>query len=195
MKRLSRFFKLKVESIRDSHAVMLDLEVSKSRRFHQTGCPDVSIHVKRSAQGAALASSRCHVPSVHTSWPHSRLLHYADCVSHVSHFRSAALKLFHKILASDSAHPSLTHLANSIVHGAPVSHGSRRPRHDKCTRLVLPYHPALRGVCSRLRALRLDFVNAGFADMAPNVAWSLGGNSILRTCLHDFNSKIDQGGV
>ena len=34
---------------------------------------DVSIHTKVTAQGAALSSSSRHVPSIHTSWPLSRM--------------------------------------------------------------------------------------------------------------------------
>ena len=130
LKTRSRFFKLKVESINPNSAVMLDLELSKSTRFLATGCPDVAIHVKSTAQGVALASSSCHVPSVHTSWPASRVLHYHTCTSNMAYFRQATSKLFHKIMTSDPAHPSLQFLAECIVHGAPVQVQHRKPRQD-----------------------------------------------------------------
>ena len=148
MKRRSRFFKLKIESISDFSAVMLDLEISKGVRFKKTGCLDIGIHVKSTSQGAALSSKSCHLPSVHESWPISRLLHYQSCCSHVSFFRVAALKFLSKIKASDSDHPCLTRVAEAIVHGRPVSNDSvsRMKMNSKCTRLIVPYHPSLGGL-------------------------------------------------
>ena len=113
----------------------------------------------------------------------------------MAYFRQATCKLFHKIMTSDSTHPSLSFLAECIVHGAPVQVPRRKPRQDKCSRLIMPYHPALRGLSARLRDLRADFMAAGIPDLAPEVAWSLGGSNISRLCLSDAKHKLDQGGV
>lgn len=92
MKIRSRFFKLKVESVHASPAVMLDLVVSKGIRYERSGCLDVSIHTKVTAQGAALSSSSKHTPSIHTSWPLNRMVHFYRVCNHRRYFRDATFQ-------------------------------------------------------------------------------------------------------
>ena len=190
LKVRSKFFKLKVESISRNSAVMLDLVVSKGFRFENIGSPDISIHTKSTAQGAALSSLSRHVPTVHSSWPMSRLLHYSNVVSHKSHFTEAALKLFSKVLASDCRHPSLGLIASSISHGTVVASGQRRKQNKSCSRLVIPWHPSLKSLPHRLHALRRSFEKADLAEVAPLIAWKLPDKSIFRLCLHDSKIKL-----
>ena len=154
------------------------------------GVLDVAMHVKSTAQGAALSSLSAHVPSIHDSWPISRLLHYNNVVSHAYHFRIAAHKLFHKILASDPTHPSLVHIANAISHGRPVRNETGGRDKRPCTRLVLPYHASLRDLPRRLYKLRRVFRDRGMLDFVPKVAWSLGDPNLACVCNRDSFTKI-----
>ena len=188
MKRRSRFFRLKVESIHEKYAVMLDLVVSKSVHFEKTGFLDIGIHTKLTAQGAALSSSSRHHPSVHLSWPMSRLLHYHAVCTHKTLFVEAALKLFQKVLASDSGHPCLGQLVSSIVAARPIL-SQNFSRKSICSRLVLPYHPGLSGINRRLKSLTNVFKAQGLQDSVPQVAWSISDLNILRIVLRDFTAK------
>ena len=191
MRKRSRFFKLKVESVSICSAVMLDLEISKGLRFDRTGFLDVAIHTKETNQGAALSSSSRHVPSIHSSWPNSRLLHYSNvCTSRLS-FRDAALKLLQKVTKSDSNHPAVDSIAHSIVHGYPMSSGkaSRVPV-SECSRLVIPYHPSLRGLPRALMGLDAAFEKADLGHLKVRISWSLAGSSIHKTCLSDCARKL-----
>ena len=170
---------------------MLDLEISKGLQFDRTGFLDVGIHTKETNQGAALSSSSRHVPSIHTSWPNSRLLHYSSVCTNRTAFRAAASKLLHKVTKADSNHPAVDSIAYSIVHGYPLSSGvtSRVPS-SKCSRLVLPYHPALRGLPRALMGLDQVFEKAGYGHLKVRISWSLAGTSIHRTCLSDCAKKL-----
>ena len=191
MKKRSRFFKLKVESVNVDSAVMLDLTVSKGTRYKVSGCLDIAIHTKSTAQGAALSSLSRHVPSIHTSWPLSRLVHFQSVCSCRSFFRDAALKLLHKLIISDSNHPALDTLSACIVHGTPAS-GSKFKKLPltHCSRLILPYHPALSNLPKRLASLDRYFEEAGFKDFKVRISWSLSGKSIHRICLKDCADKL-----
>ena len=191
MKKRSRFFKLKVESVNAASAIMLDLVVQKGARFKASGCLDISIHTKITAQGAALSSSSRHVPSIHTSWPLSRLVHFQSVCSCRSSFRDAALRLLQKLTLSDSNHPVLETLSACIVHGTPASGSSfaRLPL-TRCSRLILPYHLALSGLPKRLIALDRFFEEAGFSELRVRISWGLSGKSIHRICLRDCVTKF-----
>ena len=151
----------------------------------------MSIHTKVTAQGAALSSSSRHVPSIHTSWPLSRMVHFYRVCSHRRQFRDATLQLMQKLTRSDFNHPTLNTLARSIAQGSPVSgKGSVRPLISRCSRIILPYHPALSGLARRLVLLDRKFEVAGLSDMRVRVSWSLGGQKDHRLCLAGCACKL-----
>ena len=191
-KRRSKCFKLKVESISPSAAVMLDLNLFKGPRFAKSGILDVSMFSKSTAQGISLSCQSWHQPTVHTSWPYSRVAHYFNCCSSRSTFRSAVLALFTKISSSCPDHPCLADLADSIASGSFRSSGVRQQRicKSKVTRIVLPYHPCFRHANSRLRTLHDDFVASGFGDLVPVVSYRNGGIGLDHLILADSKRKL-----
>ena len=72
-KRHSRLSKLKVEPVSAGSAVMLDLVLAKGKRHNECGILDVSMYAKPTAQGVPLSHLSCHQPSIHRSWPCSRV--------------------------------------------------------------------------------------------------------------------------
>ena len=177
-RRHSRFYKLKVESISKDSAPMLDLRLHKGRRFHKCRVLDISMFVKPSAQGVPLSHTSWHHPTIHRSWPESRCLHFFRCCNDFKSQRLAMVDLLEKLRSSCLGHPSLPNLAASIAHGYRAN-GKLRTKTTRVSRIVLPYHPCLRRINARLTEVFQDFVDNDFADLCPQVAWSLGGRSIL----------------
>jgi hypothetical protein len=172
---------------------MLDLVLSKGKRFRLSGgLLDVSMHTKATAQGVPLSHLSWHLPSVHMNWPVSRCIHYDRCCTDVFGYRAAVRELFTKIVSADPGHPSLGMLLTNHRFGTVVrgKGNGKQGRGSKCSRLVLPYHPALAKVTSRLRKLWPDFEKHNWHDLVPTVAWSLAAPSIHRRILSDCRRKL-----
>ena len=168
---------------------MLDLELSKGSRFKKCGMVDIGIHVKPSSQGKSLCSSSWHMPSVHRSWPNSRLIHYSRCVSDSVQFRSATLALMQKLRISSPGHPSLATLATAFVTGAFSGNGKCKSSR-KSSRLILPYHPCFAKLSRRLSIVAADFYREGFPDLAPSIVFSNGGLNLARRVQSSGLSKM-----
>ena len=170
---------------------MLNLEISKGGCFERSGSLDVSIHVKPSSQGKPLCYRSWHQPTVHTSWPYSRLLHFEKCCNHVEYFRSSSFRLFGKLRISSPGHPTLATIADSISEGYPKRNGKQaKNRHQVVSRLILPYHPCFQRLSSRLLLTHKHFDRANKPDLKPAVVFSLGGVSLFRLLQSDCRSKL-----
>ena len=195
MKTRSSFFKLKIESISPSSAVMLDLHISKGSQYERTGRLDVGMHFKDTNQGSALSSKSMHLPSTHMSWPQSRVLHYFKCCSCCRLFRSACAKLFHKIRISDVGHPALVAIASCIVHGTPTGnsnmYGNSRDRYSKCSRIIVPYHPTWSSLDRVLSSFSDRFVAEGFSEHVPRISWCKAGPNLHNRVLADTREKLN----
>ena len=153
---------------------------------------DFEMHAKPTQQGMALSSLSRHLPSIHTSWVRSRIVHYSRCCSDVNAFRSACWQLFRKVRLADSRHCSLGHIVLCIIRGRVV--GDSLPRivrkREKCSRVIVPYHPSLSGLPRLLNSFKKAFVEAGIADFVPCISWSLAGRSIHAHVLEDYKRKL-----
>ena len=173
---------------------MLDLFLSKGKRFESVGVLDVGIHIKPTSQGVPLCNRSWHLPSTHRSWPSSRLLHYKNVCSNFVHFQNAAFGLFEKIRIYSPAHPSLGGLAAGIANGVSgngkLVRSSRVVASSQCSRLILPYHPCfseLSVMCSQFEA---RFVALNIAFVKPVPVFSLGGRSIASRMQRDCRTKL-----
>ena len=169
---------------------MLDLELFKASRFKKSGMVDIGIHVKPSSQGKNLCSTSWHMPSVHRSWPNSRLIHFQRCVSDDVQFRSATLALVQKLRISSPGHPSLATLATAYVTGSFSGNGKQRCSDRKASRLILPYHPCFAKLGRRLSIVVADFLREGFPDLAPSIVFSNGGLNLARRVQSSGLSKM-----
>lgn len=69
LKKASSVWKLKVESVSQTEARFLDLRLFKGARWLATGCLDISINDKVTAQKQPVAIHSLHPPHTHLSWP------------------------------------------------------------------------------------------------------------------------------
>ena len=191
-KRHSSYFKLKIESISDNTAVMLDLQLSKGKRFRHSGLLGIAIHTKATSQGVPLCHTSWHQPSIHTSWPASRCIHYYRCCTSRDSYSHAVFKVIAKIASSDPDHHCLAGLSSNLLHRTLVRHGSGT-RPSSCSRLILPYHPGLASLNGQFESLRSDFAIHGFEEFLPRVTWSLGAPNIARRILRDTRTKLASG--
>ena len=148
---------------------------------------------KPSAQGVPLSHTSWHQPSIHRSWPLSRVLHYKNCCNHVVGFRSAVLTLFEKLRSSCPTHPSLADLAESIATGSSCVGKGKQARlleSQKCSRIVIPYHPCLRRLDNLLSAVHDDFRAHDWHDLVPKVSWCLGSPNMARLMNSDSVKKL-----
>ena len=152
------------------------------------------MYAKPSAQGVPLSSESWHQPSIHVSWPISRVLHCKNCCNSLSGFRSATLALFNKIGSSCPAHPVLADLAESIATGSTRPGNGKSVAEKKCSRIVLPYHPCLRRLNARLATVHASFCVHGWHELVPKVSWCVGGQSVSRLVLADGKKKLSYAG-
>ena len=68
MRRFSKLWSLKVESIHQMECQFLDLHLSKGSGWRSTGVLDVRVFHKDSSQQQVLAVSSMHAPHVHKAW-------------------------------------------------------------------------------------------------------------------------------
>ena len=193
LKRHSRFYKLKVESISKTSCIMLDLVLSKGKRFDKFGVFDVGIHTKPSSQGTPLCNKSWHLPSIHRSWPDSRLIHYKNVCSDFIHFRDAAFGLFEKIRTYSPGHPGLESLAVGMTKGSLCGNGKHvqsSAASSSCSRLILPYHPCFSRLSVALARLEVSFTSLGIGFVRPVAVFSLGGRSIARCMQSDCRRKL-----
>ena len=123
-KTYSKYFKLKIESISMTSAVMLDLTLYKGKRFAASQVLDVAMFSKATAQGVPLCHSSWHQPSIHMSWPLSRCLHYFRCTTSRISYIHAVSMLISKIAVSSPGHPCLAALISQLTYGTLVQHGN-----------------------------------------------------------------------
>ena len=171
---------------------MLDLQLFKGKRFANSGLLDIAIHTKASSQGVPLCHTSWHQPSIHSSWPLSRCIHYHRCCTSRNGYGHAVYKLIAKISSSCPDHPCLASLHDNLMHRSLVRNGSGTCS-SRCSRLILPYHPGLTGLNSSFEALRGEFAQHGFEDFLPRVTWSLGAPNIARRILRDTRIKLASG--
>ena len=187
-------FKLKVESVNARASQMLDLWLSKGPRWELSGCLDISMFSKPSVQGVPLSWKSWHHPNVHTSWPLSRILHYYRCTCSRVGFREAVKTLYTKLCRHDPGHPSLVLLKTVLSTGKPCGDGkaSRKQQNQvlKCSRLVIPFHPGIVRMGSRLAAVHNEFIALGWPNLVPLVAWAKGGRSIQTLLQADTSRKL-----
>ena len=194
LRACSTSFKLKVESFSSSSVNMLDLCLSKGRRFEKSGFIDVSMHTKPSVIGVPLASRSWHLPSIHKNWPESRVIHYKRVCSDSAGFRFAVFELFKKIWSHDPSHPALESLASSLLSGKHAVNGTALMKKKKvveCSRIVIPFHPGLMSLDVVLQTLDKEFVEHGWSSLVPRIAWSLGAKNVLQRVKFDTKKKLN----
>ena len=192
-KSYSKYFKLKVKSISNESVVMLDLELSRSKRFRSSGLLDVAIHTKVTSQAVPLCHTSWRQPSIHRSWPVSRCIHYYRCCTSRSSYCHGVSNLISKVASADPDHPSLASLSDNLLHGTLVRQGNGKRSSRNCTRLIHPYHPGLSRLNGKLEEFRSRFADHGFEHLLPRVTWSLGAPSIARRVLKDMRIKLTSG--
>ena len=196
LKRCSDFYKLKVESISPTSCVMLDLVLSKGRKYERCGILDVGIHTKPTSQGVPLCSSSWHLPSIHRSWPFSRLIHYKNVCGDLSSYREAAFSLFRKIMTYSPGHSCLEDLAVGMTAGNPCGNGKSVQKlvasSFECSRLILPHHPCFSRLQRTLESTHRSFLDLGIGFVKPVVVFSLGGKSIVRRMQSDCRAKLNE---
>ena len=189
-RRHSRFFKLKVETVSKRSVTMLDLHLFKGAGYQKNGRLDVGIYQKPTVQGAALSSHSFHVPSIHESWPSSRVFHYKSVCSSRALFIAACVALFRKIRTSDAWHIALPSIAHAIVHVRQLACRRKSMPRTPCIRIVLPYHPRFSRLNAKFSLMREAFGDSGLQEMVPQLAWSLAGPSILRRVQAEYRAKL-----
>ena len=143
-------------------ASMLDCKVFKGQSFVSTGRVDYSPYIKPTARHVPLDQSSAHAPSIHRSWPVNEIARmYSRSLRHCvfEYFRRVKIRRFEQFFMS----PAILQQCKSW----------RRPvRSSKSTKqfvapvlgFVVPWHPMLRGLGSRLQQLS-DEWRATFSEL------------------------------
>ena len=178
---------------------MFDLVISKGARYQKHGLLDVGMHIKPSSQGKSLCSSSWHQPSIHRSWPVSRLLHFSRCVTGPREFLDASIRMLDKLVISSPHHPCVEYLCEAIVSGShrQSGNGERVPSvsgTSLCSRIILPWHPCFSKLQRALANTHRLFDEQGFPDLKPVIVCSLGGRSVLRKVQAISKKKVAEYG-
>ena len=165
---------------------MLDVEVYKGARWRRSGRLDYRIHTKHTSQWRPLASSSCHHPSVHASWPSGQIARIRNLCSSNSE-RALAVRTFVHALAARFEHSHFER--GSHTHSA--SNVGTRPG----SRIKIPFNyvwesanlPQAVYACVKRWAPCLPRCAASICNVG--VSWKLGGQHLIQR-LARFNREL-----
>ena len=85
----------------------------------------------------------------------------------------------------------MARIAFAFVSGKHCGNGSGGSRQNlKCSRIIIPYHPALLQLNRKLSAVLPDFKEREWAHLAPQIAWSLGGKNLAQLVQTSTRAKL-----
>ena len=170
MRRHSRFFRLKVESIGQEETTFLDLRIYRGVRWQSTRKLDTSLYRKETSLWVPLSHASHHHPSVHKWWPLSEIRRIHSRCS--SSFEANQLErcFRHDLKVRCGQHPAL-------IHSPPRSNPSKQSTR---TWIVLPYRVewARAHIAHVFREIGKN-LNPQVQRYIPGIAWRLSGKHLV----------------
>ena len=179
--RLSRFFKLKIESFSASEAAMLDARFSL-RRTGDVCSFAMSPFTKPTSIWRPLSCHSMHHPSVHTTWPCEYMARLARRCTSGSQMKHYSQLFYDKFVSSCSQHTAIPRMRAQLrsitsVSRSDYSHGgTMRAASFPSSWIVIPFRPSWWN--ARLPKLIGDLNVLSDVGMPVRVAWSLGSSPL-----------------
>ena len=158
-------YKVNLDVVSSDRVPFLDIEIYKSIDFLQTGILKFRPFCKPSAQKIPLNQCSCHNSHIHESWPIaniSRLFNRSSTWRDFCVARSLVIADYEKFFM------------DSDVIARLKSWTPYKPKSERKSRevawVVLPYHPLLVRLNSRLKAVSRNWAGANF--VMPALSWS-----------------------
>ena len=169
---------------------MLDLSLSKGRRFARCRKLDIGIHLKNTNQGVPLDDRSCHPPSIHSVWPLAR---FSACNSRCTSnelAKVAKMHFFDKLCMHHPKHIAAPNLVQHLDSRRRIFE-SRASVTKKSSWLVLPFHPRLSRVAATLLGMEAHWNSNGgnFRHFMPRLSWRIGHPSLASILAKDCSTK------
>ena len=137
LKKASSVWKLKVESVSQTEARFLDLRLFKGARWLATGCLDISINHRVTAQKQPVATHSMHPPHTHLSWPRP-LVHRINTLCNSRMYQLEELSRLKCMIAERCGWEHVSLVFDHVRRRAPISNHSDVK--VVASRLMIPYH-------------------------------------------------------
>ena len=137
LKKASSVGKLKVESVSQTEARFLDLRLFKGAGWLATGCLDIFINHKVTAQKQPVAIHSLHPPRTHLSWPRS-LVHRINTLCNSRMYQLEELSRLKCMIAEWCGWERVSLVFDHVRRRAPISNHSDVKVVG--SRLIIPYH-------------------------------------------------------
>ena len=192
MERLRRIarphYEIDLETLDPCRAPFLDIEVMKYWP-HGSFCPELRFqpYIKPTARHIPLHHDSVHPVAVHETWPLAEMRRMK-----ARSFAFHAFRRFRDIKLQRWSHFFLDPVLLETCRkwSPPFFHSVPMPPAQTClkARVVLPWHPALRGLAEKLRKLALRWnpyigQDIGF-EVQVQVAWSSGSKPLMFVLRH-----------